>query len=217
MNLIGINGFKRSGKNEVGRIIAEKREGVLTFGFADKLKIAGMRALGFDRPDDDLIALADSMKEGAGISILYDEPNNPSKYDQDNAVLHFLEGRQFLQFLGTEGARKTFSDTFWVDLVLPHPFMEEGWLYEKKSQAVALRYPDYNYVVVTDVRFDNEAERIKSLGGHVWEVVRPGIEGGEHASEQPLSPFLVEREIRNDGALDDLAIQVELALVAAGC
>jgi hypothetical protein len=33
------------------------------------------------------------------------------------------------------------------------------------------------------VRFDNEARTIKQMGGKIIEITRPGIEKGEHVSE----------------------------------
>ena len=54
-------------------------------------------------------------------------------------------------------------------------------------------------IVITDVRFDNEATWIQSLGGEVWRVERPGIEQNSHVSEEPISDHLVSRTINNAG------------------
>ena len=82
-------------------------------------------------------------------------------------------------------------------------------------------------VCLTDVRFLNEARRVRELGGEVWRVTRPGCDGGAalaagvaaHASEtEQRSPEMdqyVTREIVNDGTLDDLRVRVTLALVDA--
>src|SRR5690606_25530009 len=42
------------------------------------------------------------------------------------------------------------------------------------------------YYVVTDVRFDNEAKWIKE-NGYLIEITRPGVGGGDHASEKGLN------------------------------
>ena len=43
-------------------------------------------------------------------------------------------------------------------------------------------HPDINYVI-TDVRFENEAQLIKSLGGILIEISREGVEYDHHITE----------------------------------
>jgi hypothetical protein len=210
--LIGIAGFKRSGKNTVADLISanyRKDEGatVVSVGFADKLKIAAMKAIGFhDRSDADLIALADSIKEGGHFSVLYDEPTLPIPQGWEQE----FSGREYLQWFGTEAGRETFWDSFWIDLVLPSQLALEGWE-NAGSEALDLRYAA-DLVVITDVRFENEAQRIKSLGGKIWQVTRPGIEAGAHISEQPLPDKYIDVIIPNEGTINDLETKVTAAL-----
>lgn len=210
MQLIGINGFKRSGKNTVGEIIRDSNPDVHVHlvGFADKLKIAAARALGFvDGNERELIDLMDEFKESAQLSIFY-------RKDRDSlSTAHLISGRQYLQFFGTEAGRETFSDSFWIDLVLPNPAMQEGWIQAGEEQLERM-YPGVDILVVTDVRFDNEARRVKSLGGQVWEVVRPGVDGGSHSSERPLARDLIDLTIQNDADLEGLEQKVKEALNA---
>ena len=74
--------------------------------------------------------------------------------------------RWAMQSLGTEWGRMLITPNLWVN----------AWLATK---------PEGN-VVVDDVRFDNEAAMIRSAGGIVVRIVRPGQEGGgvKHASEE---------------------------------
>lgn len=67
--------------------------------------------------------------------------------------------RRMLQTLGTEWGRDTIHPDLWV----------EAWL----AQVAAARGRD---IVATDVRFVNEANAIRSLGGRVWMVIRPGAD-----------------------------------------
>jgi len=63
-------------------------------------------------------------------------------------------------------------------------------------------------VVITDVRFDNEVEAVRALGGYVVRVSRPGTAPpNEHESEQlALRPAtFFDLTVDNDGDLDDLA------------
>jgi len=93
------------------------------------------------------------------------------------------EVRRMLQELGSE-VRKTAQPTYWIDLTL--------------ADLPAL-------TVVTDVRFPNEAEAIRALGGIIVQINRPGFEPLlEHESETPLRPDLVDVVIYNDGNVKQL-------------
>jgi hypothetical protein len=73
-------------------------------------------------------------------------------------------------------------------------------------------------VVITDVRFDNEAQAIVDAGGEVWRVVRPGWRclddaAASHSSEAGVSDHLIARTIDNSGSLDDLRTQLTAATI----
>jgi hypothetical protein len=213
--IIGINGFKRSGKGETGAAIvsvaADKALHAHTLGFADKLKVLAAKTLGFlDRSDEECIALMDEAKEKWIFDITANTPESlicgPSEFWPD--AKHNLTGRVFLQNLGTQ-ARKVFGDDFWVDQVLPRP-QHLGYK-DTYRKLVGAQY-DANIVAFTDLRFENEAERILALGGEVWEVLRPDTESDGHDSEQVLPRDLISRQIDNSGSLNDLRYNVERAL-----
>lgn len=221
MRLIGINGFKRSGKGETGLAIeALLNDRFITttlVGFADKLKILGARTLGFvDLADEDCITLMDECKEEWVINIVkrievsygYDLP--PSV---EPRTWHTLTGREYLQNLGTE-ARKVFGEDFWVDQVLPRVPRQvpHGTVDQLIPILLQNKYPGTDAVVITDLRFENEAQRVIDLGGEVWEVIRPGLTSDGHASEIPLTRSLVTRQIHNSSDLMNLRFQVEKAL-----
>lgn len=169
-------------------------------GFADKLKILGARSLGFlDFTDAECIDYMDRFKEDGDIDVL-------------GGFNRSITGREYLQNLGNEG-RKVFGDTFWIDHVLPNPIHQDSALWEiEPIKMVEYRYPGVDCLCVTDVRYDNEAERIRDLGGVVWEVIRPGLKSDGHPSEQPLPRELVDHQILNDGDLRDLEREVERAM-----
>ena len=89
--------------------------------------------------------------------------------------------RQLLQTLGTEWGRDQIAPDIWLRVARRR--IEE--IAQMDDQHVA-------GIVVSDIRFENEADWIRSLGGNVWhirrhEVLRPGVVGGSawrHASEQ---------------------------------
>jgi len=215
MNLIGINGFKRSGKGATADIVKKLHGGNVQFaGFADKLKILAAKTLGYtDCSDSECVALMDEAKECWVIDIVRMGsedfmPYSPGRLNTEATTVTAvggLTGRQYLQNLGNE-AREVFGDTFWIDMVLP-PVAYEGWE-DTNDRILAMRYPDVDVLCITDLRYPNEAERIKALGGEVWEVIRPGLVSDGHASELPLPRELVDYVITNDGTLDDLEAQV---------
>lgn len=68
-------------------------------------------------------------------------------------------------------------------------------------------------VVISDVRFPNEAAWIKSQGGLIWKIIRPGVEPVRaHASEALVHSLPYDYIIDNRGSIDDLAITVVQAM-----
>jgi hypothetical protein len=101
--------------------------------------------------------------------------------------------RQLLQTLGTEWGRGMVSENIWIDIGM---------------RRIDRLLADGRNVVVTDVRFDNEAAAIKSAGGEVWQIVRgEGCVRGvsmRHASEAGVAQTLVDRVVGNWSTLEKL-------------
>lgn len=206
MKVIGLTGVARAGKDTVAGIVVEelnesgldaKRE-----GFADKLKISAALALGWS--GDDLVALMDDLKVGGYVE---------SGLDDTVTGGARISGREFLQRYGTEAHRDLFGDGFWVDALLPL----RRWSVGYGGIAAEPDRDDCDVLVVPDVRFDNEAQRILKYEGVIWRVSRPGIGAANgHASESGIADELVTRTIRNDGGLGYLRDVVRIALFEAG-
>lgn len=225
MNLVGINGYKRSGKGTVATILSENHTGIVyEIGFADKLKMLGAFALGYDRPPRDQIDLMDRAKELWTLRVT--EPQiadgEAGAEVQPGVEIHYTTGREYLQELGTR-ARQMFGADFWVDQVLPRPVQVEPEREDRHDLErhvndgnLARLYPEIDVVAITDLRFENEAQRVLDLGGVVWRVNRPGIESDGHASEQRLPDHLVSHEIDNsvEGDFDHLSDEVYAAIGA---
>lgn len=203
MNVIGINGFKRSGKGTVGSMVEHHLENVKCVGFADKLKCLMALTMGLGGDEHALVNTMDVAKErwitqswdcsertsGEGSILL------PARH------LSTLTYRSMLQNMGND-ARNLFGDTFWIDQVLPRPVP-----FKPEVDAHNLRYlhgNDVKTLCVTDVRYENEARRVLDLGGVVWRVNRPGLASDGHASEKPLPDSLVTWDIHNDKGLETL-------------
>jgi hypothetical protein len=99
--------------------------------------------------------------------------------------------RSWAQWLGTEVGR-FISPMVWVDLM------------EREFRAHDRR------MVITDVRFDNEAERVRLLGGRVWCIVRPSARAiAPHISEQGVQSKLLDALLANTRTPDYLYSQAE--------
>lgn len=103
--------------------------------------------------------------------------------------------RHLMQTLGTEWGRKCIADDLWIQI----------W------RLKTCRYP---MVVADDVRFPNEAQVIKEMGGEIWRIERPGnVNQEDHASEGALDNWDgFDRIIINDGSVLDLGSKVKEAL-----
>lgn len=154
------------------------------FGFADMVKWHVARLFYPEIGRAEAVATMDALK------------NN------DTALLTFwteeevqteITVRQLLQHAGAEAGRDLFGQKFWVDQALP--------AMSKLGLSLAYRC---DVVVIYDLRFANEAERVKQLGGEVWAIVRPGLASDGHATEVGVSDALVDRVIDNSGGLEDL-------------
>ncbi|EGQ61488.1 hypothetical protein GGI1_06977, partial [Acidithiobacillus sp. GGI-221] len=95
--------------------------------------------------------------------------------------------RQILQWWGTD-YRRAQRDSYWIDKVRDRLMLTPN-----------------THWVITDVRFQNEADLVQEFGGQLGLVLRPGVEPvANHVSEafwQTCNPDIV---IRNDGTLDGL-------------
>lgn len=197
--LIGLNGEKESGKDTAGNFIIEWAPSIgrdaERDAFADRLKISAAHAFGvMDHEIDFCNALK---QEGCEINI-----EITGDYDRHGYWHEMISGREYLQWYGTEAHRDVFDPDFWVDAVLPNPDLP-----------YCGRDETFDILVLTDVRFPNEAARVKECGGEVWEIVRPSQSGGDkHASEQSLPPELVDRRIYNESTLE--AFQNEVITLA---
>lgn len=101
----------------------------------------------------------------------------------------FAEVRRLLQAMGTEVGRELFGETFWVD---------------QMRKYLGSYKPDDD-VVVTGIRFPNEVDMIRSLGGMIWWVARPGYGPvNSHISDSSLTHDVFDHVVMNDGTLDDL-------------
>lgn len=179
--LVGLNGLKGAGKDTVGEYLI-KEYNFERLSFAEKLKESAAALFGV-KP-----SIWEDLKndESAVVEI---EVNKGLTEGED--IIASVTVRQFLQRYGTEAHRTIFGSDFWVD------------------HALKGVDPNKDYVF-TDARFENELQRIKSLGGYNLQILRPELSNEDsHASEIPPPPHLIDYSIDNDGDFDRLFDQVD--------
>lgn len=115
--------------------------------------------------------------------------------------------RHMLQTLGTEWGRQCMGAGFWVRLLEQH-----------LGLGVDLS-PVHDRIVVTDVRFANEAAWVRAHGGTVVRIVRDQAAAVRaHASEAQMDSIEPDTTIFNGGAmLDGLHELVDGLAATLGC
>lgn len=100
--------------------------------------------------------------------------------------------RQIMQWWGTEYRRA----------------LEPGYWVRKAAQRIRYMHQTLaaRLIVITDVRFDDEAQLVRALGGQIWQIKRPGCEVGStaHVSEVTGEGFEPNQVINNDHDLRHL-------------
>lgn len=104
-------------------------------------------------------------------------------------------GRALLQDLGM--AARKYNPNFWIEQL---PWQTKCYRGKQWPQ------------VYTDVRFQNEADFVRSKGGIIVRIVRPGIISGNHESELKQSEIAADIEIVNDGTIEDLHNKIRAIL-----
>ena len=99
--------------------------------------------------------------------------------------------RRMMQTLGTEWGRQLINPDLW--LIMAH-------------QRLLQSGPG---MVISDVRFDNEAAWIRKHGGRIIHVVRPDTKAVEaHASEDGIEVQDTDARLFNSGTLEELQLSV---------
>lgn len=131
------------------------------------------------------LAFADPLKDAAAVLLGRErwEMNGERGFDREAVLPEWgFTTRDFLQRFGTEAMRDNFGQDFWL-----------------KHMRGRLR--GFAKYVITDCRFQNEADLVHELGGRVIEIVRPGLKRSTHISDAGVT---ADGQILNDGTIEDL-------------
>jgi hypothetical protein len=231
--ILGIEGHKQTGKDTFASRLTERR-GYTRIAFADPLRdlllainpvvipLRSENAVRFSENPD--LLLLDRFREAVEAHLGFVGGGNPDQsvdallaldpytvvgerltdvipeVGWDYAKERLPEVRRLLQRLGTESIREYYGDDIWVNRGL--------------KSAAAVNGP----VVITDVRFPNEADAIKRAGGVLIRITRPDRDtsrDASHASETHIDTLPVDMVIANDAEIKDLWTKAEAVADAA--
>jgi len=143
----------------------------------------------------EVYALAGPLKEAA--SIMFNIPLNHF-FDADKKEVEDgfwgISPREIAQKVGTECGREVFRQDFWL----------------KRCESQMNDAPDI--FIVSDIRFDNEADWVKEQGGQIWHIERPDLGEGvvrDHISENGVTICPEDIIIENDSSLTELYLNID--------
>jgi hypothetical protein len=217
--LIGVTGYKRSGKDTVARELCVNLD-LVSDWFAGPVKavsslITGIPEVLFsdddykEQPYDvDAHQMLTNCELGEkplhdALSMVYCGllPSAVVQLELSRAmkltVQTFLDGpttpRKAAQLIGTEWAREHVHPQIWVKHLFFNLAMD------------CVRYPDIQGCIIPDVRFLNEADELLRLGGKILRVERPGVGlTDSHASEREVALIPISFLVSNSGSKEQL-------------
>lgn len=103
--------------------------------------------------------------------------NSKEKYDE----YWKTTPREIMQYIGTDIIRNNLTK------LLPH-INNNFWIMRMKLEID--KYNDYDYILINDVRFQNETDLIQSLEGFVIKIVRDNLSLSTHESETSIDNII---------------------------
>lgn len=189
MEIIGFAGRKESGKSMLSNACVKFGYDVVYM--ATPLKMLTADLIGVRYEDIDRLKTVESEYpiDEADIEFLHCETEIPTDYLKsklDGKVFHTV--REILQYLGTDVIRN--YDNQW---------------HVKATQKLILSKGEDAKVCVGDVRFPNEVDMVRGLGGKVWFIARPNMDNvSNHKSETSVRWRDADFVVINDGSKDAL-------------
>lgn len=112
-----------------------------------------------------------------------------------------------VQFFGWNGVKNERGRKLLQDIGMAgRAYDPECWLRHMRwSNPIRYKKP----TVITDVRFENEAQWILRNGGTLVRIIRPDLTVGEHVSETEQKKIACQYEILNASTVQDLHTTIE--------
>jgi hypothetical protein len=126
------------------------------------------------------------MKDAAKIIFGWDDRHLYGDLKEIVDLRYGISPRVALQTLGTEWGRECINKDLWINRAKTEIELHEN-------------------IVISDCRFNNEAEMIIAAGGLVINVIRLNTKNvASHVSESGISPRFISFDIENSGNLSEL-------------
>ena len=143
-------------------------------------------------------ALADPLREG----LMNIFNLSPCDFDDERKELMIdwlgRSPRELMQSMGTDWGRHQVHPELWLLLA------------EKNLEFLGQTNDNARGFVISDLRFENEADFVRKRGGMVIHVLRPdAMEVNPHTSEAGISIQDNDLVLHNDGAIEDLFGQLD--------
>ena len=179
MTLIGIGGRLASGKDSIADYLSDAH-GWQKMGMSDPLHQSMMTL-------NPIVNMTHHHLVEELTTVRYAELTVQEGY---TLAKENFEYRRLLQVFGTEVIRELFGNSVWVDFA---------------RKRVLECIGKQENVILTDLRYPNEIDLVRELGGSAWWVDRPGFNtAGEHTSENSVNEDDFDVTISNSGTLEDL-------------
>lgn len=197
VTIIALTGKARSGKDTAANIIRNYLDNHNDLVDFNKVRVYGFEA--FAAPLKSMIAM---LLDFFGLGSVM-QPETLYPYidgDQKEEVIEAIGAspRGMLQTLGTNWGRQMVNGNIWLNCMRTR--------LEAYPAVVDMGYGGA-VIVVTDCRFDNEAELIHELGGKVVRIQRDNVpeQVGEadHPSENGVAPHLIDITVDNNGTVEE--------------
>lgn len=186
--LIAFSGLKGSGKDTAAAVMVEEY-GFTKIAFADALREMALVI--------DPMVWADPDNIGGAVRL----SDVVAQFGWDYSKRTYPEVRRLLQVIGTEAGRMMFGDNVWIKALT------------KKYRDIATAEARY---VITDCRFDNEADFVHDAYGDVVWIDRPGLTSDGHSSESTSVRAKADYILHNDEDIANLQEDVRFLLFIKG-
>lgn len=229
--IIGLNGYSGSGKDAVGTIIQYLTSKYKPCTIEECLKyeqdFSKFTDWKIKKWAGKLKEIA-SMLTGIPVEKFEDQEFKKTEMGPQWNCQFYTEGsgwqrrpmlvRDFLQKLGTDAVRDGLHTNAWVNALMSDYtaisdksyVLEDGTLFDLRTLPGHPVYPSW---IITDTRFPNEAEAIKSAGGLVIRIDRPGVKPiNNHPSEISLDDWDFDYKIANASDITALTETVRMIL-----
>lgn len=178
--IIGICGFAQSGKSTIADYIAEAYK-FKKKAYADKLREACTVL-------NPIVGKTDNW----GGVVRYNDLLRDFGYEAAKTDSRYgAEFRRILIYMGTEVGRRILGGDIWVNALYKDIDLMDN-------------------VVISDVRFNNEARAIRDRGGRILKVTRPGVVAAiDHTSETEHLRWTHDGKIENNSTVNELHSRVD--------